>query len=129
MEVSFLSSIFLSSALVAGGGVWAPTSPALANTNATPTIAASALFTVTPPGVWYAGGTPWAGPSAVLPSCNKIREQCLNTTWSTGPRVDPGSVTMVKMTKPIYGEPNPCLSDGAEPVGSDRPRGRPSCGR
>src|SRR5947207_11241587 len=83
MEVSFLSSIFLSSAFV--GGVCAAARPAEANTNATPTIAANALFTITPP-------------RCVVPVVPR-REPFSNARVPRQARVDRGREAMVKMTK------------------------------
>src|SRR5215470_9069443 len=100
MEESFLSSIFLSSVFVAGGGVWAPTSPALANTNATPTIAASALFTVDPPGVCYAvePRRGWTPRRASLLSHSRYLRPLQTHAIGARAAVDPHSRTMVKMT-------------------------------
>src|SRR5919201_1123409 len=82
MEVSFLSSIFLSSVFVAG--VCAATRPAETNTNATPTIAASALFTV-----------------ILLGVCSPCtaHEPFSNAGVPRQARVDRGPEAMVKMTK------------------------------
>src|SRR6267143_1263597 len=98
MEASFLSSIFLSSGF--GAGVWAATSPALANTNATPTTAASALFTVTPPGCVLA--VRFEGPGGSLPHPLTILEPVANARNRGRAHVDPGPGSVVKMTKPPH---------------------------
>src|SRR5438874_11103489 len=91
MEVSFLSSIGF------GAGVWAPTSPALANTNATPTTAASALFTVTPPECVLA--VRFEGPGGPSPYPLTILQPVANACNRGRAHVDPGLGSVVKMTR------------------------------
>src|SRR2546428_6847215 len=75
---------------MAGAGVWALASPALANTNAIPTSAASALFTVTPPGLCVAGGTWVWAPSGPSLHPFKILEPFANARDRGGPPFTPG---------------------------------------
>src|SRR5207237_7393535 len=71
--------------------------PALANTNTTPTTAASALFTVTPPG--YVLAVRFEGPDGPSSHPLTILQPVANARNHGRAHVDPGPGSVVKMTK------------------------------